>query len=286
MTDYMLDNAWRQARERLTALEAWLDPGTIRHLETLGVGAGWRCWEAGAGGGSIAAWLSQRVGASGSVLATDIDTRFLEARAAPNIAVRRHTLGVEPLPAGGFDLVHARAVLEHLPQHEPALAQLAAALKPGGWLLIEELDFASFVPGSGGDAADAALFHRVWAAAAQVGAVRGSRADYGRQLFGAVAAQGLVELGAEGRVAVADGTSAPGLLWRLTTQQMRDAIVATGLVADDDLDRYLTLLANPAFVWLMPTMIAVWGRRPAVQVVALSGGGPSRLARRPPPRFR
>jgi SAM-dependent methyltransferase len=274
MTDYMLDNAWQQARQRLTALEAWLDPGTIRHLETLGVAAGWRCWEAGAGGGSIAAWLSRRVDASGSVLATDIDTRFLEIGAAPNIAVRRHNLGVEPLPEGGFDLVHARAVLEHLPQHAPALAQLTTALKPGGWLLIEELDFASFVPGSSGDAADAALFHRVWAAAEQVGAARGSRADYGRQLFGAVAGQGLVELGAEGRVAVANGTSASGQLWRLTTQQVRGAIVATGLVADDDLERYLTLLATPAFVWLMPTMVAVWGRRPTVSVAPPPDRGP------------
>ena len=43
MTAYMLDNAWQQARQRLTALEAWLDPGTTRHLEALGVDAGLHC---------------------------------------------------------------------------------------------------------------------------------------------------------------------------------------------------------------------------------------------------
>ncbi len=150
MTDYMLDNAWRQARERLAALEAWLDPGTTRHLEALGVGAGWRCLEVGAGGGSVAAWLGARVGPSGYVLATDIDTRFLDALAAPNVEVRQHDIVTEALPEGAFDLVHARAVLEHLPQHERALGRMAAALKPGGWLLVEDVDFASFVPGVGG----------------------------------------------------------------------------------------------------------------------------------------
>ncbi|HLL49805.1 MAG TPA: class I SAM-dependent methyltransferase, partial [Thermomicrobiales bacterium] len=135
MTEYMLDNAWQQARQRLTGLEAWLDPGTIRHLEALGVDAGWQCWDVGSGGGSIAAWLGARVGTSGHVLATDIDTRFLDALAAPNVEVRQHNVVTEPLPEGAFDLVHARAVLEHLPQREQVLERMVAALKPGGWLL-------------------------------------------------------------------------------------------------------------------------------------------------------
>ena len=59
--DYLLDNAWQHQRARLAGLEAWFDPGTIRHVETLGVAEGWRCWEVGAGGGSIAEWLARRV---------------------------------------------------------------------------------------------------------------------------------------------------------------------------------------------------------------------------------
>jgi hypothetical protein len=76
---YLLPNAWHQARERLALLERVLDPGTTRHLDELGVAAGWECLEFGAGGGSIAAWLCARVGSTGRVVATDLDTRFLEA---------------------------------------------------------------------------------------------------------------------------------------------------------------------------------------------------------------
>lgn len=72
MADYPFDQAWQHESERLTALEQGLDPGTIRHLEALGVGPGWRCWEVGAGAGSIAAWLCQRVGDEGHVIATDL----------------------------------------------------------------------------------------------------------------------------------------------------------------------------------------------------------------------
>jgi hypothetical protein len=81
--DYGLDNAWRDARARLSSTEERLDPGTIGHLRARGVGAGWRCLEVG-GGGSIARWLCAQVDPGGEVLATDLDTRFLEALEKPN----------------------------------------------------------------------------------------------------------------------------------------------------------------------------------------------------------
>ena len=83
---YVMDNAWQEERQRLAALEARYDSGTIRHLEAIGVGKGRRCWEVGAGGGSIADWLCQRVGAKGRVLATDVGTRFVEAVSYPTRA--------------------------------------------------------------------------------------------------------------------------------------------------------------------------------------------------------
>ena len=83
MADYPFDQAWQHESERLTALEQALDPGTIHHLEALGVGPGWRCWEVGAGAGSIAAWLCQRVGDEGHVMATDLEMTFLERLSYP-----------------------------------------------------------------------------------------------------------------------------------------------------------------------------------------------------------
>ena len=47
---YLLDNRQAEAGERFGAFAALFDPTTFRHLEGLGVGSGWRCWEVGAGG--------------------------------------------------------------------------------------------------------------------------------------------------------------------------------------------------------------------------------------------
>src|SRR5215203_1459158 len=77
-------------RARLEAAEELLDDGTQRLLERLGLTEGWQCLEVGAGGGSIALWLSEGVGPRGHVLATDLDTRALEQIARPNLEVMRH----------------------------------------------------------------------------------------------------------------------------------------------------------------------------------------------------
>jgi SAM-dependent methyltransferase len=86
----------------------------------------------------VPSWLAARVGQAGQVLATDIDVSWLVAGAG--YQVRRHDVGAEPPPGDGFDLVHARLVLVHVPQRAAALAAMVASLRPGGWLLVEEAD--------------------------------------------------------------------------------------------------------------------------------------------------
>ena len=139
-TRYVFDNAHAETRERFHALSDLYDGETIRSLQGVGVASGWRCLEVAAGGGSVARWLAGQVGSSGSVLATDLDTCFLESLAGPGIEVRRHDIVRDPLPDPAFDLVHARLLLVHLPERERALAKMVDALKPGGWLVCEEFD--------------------------------------------------------------------------------------------------------------------------------------------------
>lgn len=114
-SEYALDNDWSEARQRLRLLEAGADSSTIRHLEVLGVAPGWRCLEVGGGGGSIAEWLCQRTGPEGHVVATDFNTRFLDALDLPNLEIRQHNIATDPLEEAAFDLVHTRAVLMHIP---------------------------------------------------------------------------------------------------------------------------------------------------------------------------
>jgi 2-polyprenyl-3-methyl-5-hydroxy-6-metoxy-1,4-benzoquinol methylase len=130
---------------RLRLLEAVFDPTTTRHLEMLGVFEGWKCLEIGAGAGSVTQWLSMRVGSAGQVVATDIDTRFLQQLHIPNVEIRQHDIVSDALEAGHYDLAHCRNVLMHLLEPEKALKRMAAAVRSGGWLVIEETDHGSIL---------------------------------------------------------------------------------------------------------------------------------------------
>jgi ubiquinone/menaquinone biosynthesis C-methylase UbiE len=85
MAQYVFDHSWKKERQRLASIERMLDPYTIQCLESFGVDASWRCLEVGAGGGSIAEWLCGKVGPHGRVVATDLQTKFLEALQFPNL---------------------------------------------------------------------------------------------------------------------------------------------------------------------------------------------------------
>jgi SAM-dependent methyltransferase len=256
---YTLDNAWTQARERLGLLEAITDPNSIRHLEALGIAEGWRCADVAAGGGSIAEWLCGRVGPTGQVLATDIDTRFLDVLEYPNLEVLRHDIIRQPLPEAAFDLVHARALLVHLADRAAALRHMVDALKPGGWLLLEEPDYVSTVldprsPTEGLAKGQAALRQFLIAA--------GFDATYGRRLFGDVRAAGLVELGAEGHVTVSRVGTPRHQFELLGFAQFRDRLIQADLLTEAEADAYVAALTHEDFISMGPILMAVWGRKP------------------------
>ena len=83
----------------------------------------------------MVAWvarLADRATGSGSVLATDIGISGLSGLHRANLTVARHDLEREEVPAGEYDLIHARLVLEHLREPAAAVAKLASALRAGG----------------------------------------------------------------------------------------------------------------------------------------------------------
>src|SRR5262245_45864236 len=89
-SEYIFGNARPQAADRFSLLSSVYDQSSIEYIEQRGIKEGWSCLEVGGGGGSIATWLSSRAGATGRVLATDIDPRFLQALSFPNLEVRQH----------------------------------------------------------------------------------------------------------------------------------------------------------------------------------------------------
>ena len=258
---YLLDNCAPEARARFAALEALFDPGTIRHLNGCGVAPGWTCLEVGAGGGSIAKWLVDRVGLTGHVVAMDIEPRFLESlRGDPNIEVRRHNIVKDPLPEAAFDLVHTRLVLVHLPERDRVLERLIAALKPGGWIITEEFDTFSVPSRPLVDGADSVL--TVHMAMTQLLTEHGANGHWARLLFGRLRTLDLTGVEVEGRIFMARAGS-PGLaLMRANYEQLHGEMIATGYITRREFDVGLERLNGVDFVMTLPIMWAAWGRRP------------------------
>ena len=136
---YVFDMEWKRERERLTANEQYWDPFSIRILEQLGIAEGMRVLDVGAGGGTIAQWFARHVAPSGSVLAIDLDPRFIMALDEPNLEARQMDLFADEFPRDSFDVVHARCLLEHLPERVRGLERLIGAARPGG--LVAVCDF-------------------------------------------------------------------------------------------------------------------------------------------------
>jgi SAM-dependent methyltransferase len=259
---YPLSNEWKGARERLSLLEAIRDPWTIRIFGKVGVTEGWHCLEIAAGGGSIAEWLCRQVGDSGHVVATDLEPRFLEAINASNLEVWRHDILHEPLPKRAFDLVHARAVLGFLPRPAETVSIMAAALKPGGWLVLEEGDIVSAIPDPSMTTAAAALSKKGRDAMLNH---LGYDGEYGRHLYHHVSMNGIGDVEAEGFVAMQIGGTPGARLWKVTLEQVGDQILKAGLLTLAELDDYRSLLESPAYRWFTPMMMSVWGRRIGAQ---------------------
>jgi SAM-dependent methyltransferase len=260
-TLYTFDNAGTQVAARFSALADIFDPGTIRHLTEIGVGSGWHCLEIGAGGGSIATWLCDRVGGNGKVLATDIDTRFLEALNRPNLEVRRHDIASEPLPQAKFDLVHFRLVLGHLPNRDEILGRLVTALRPGGWILAEEFDSWSLRPDHSINDAETPL--KAFAAMQAVMKRHGFDGYFGRRLVARLRAQNLAEISAEGRVFMLEGGTSGADLTRAAISQTRDEMIDAGAISAAEIERDLQQLDRPDFMMPSGIMWAARGRRPA-----------------------
>lgn len=256
---YALDNTAREAPARFDALAAMYDAATIRCIEQCGVTSGWNCLEVGGGGGSIARWLAARVAPAGRVLVTDINPRFLEALHAPNLEVLRHDIVNDPLPEAAFDLIHSRLVLLHIPEREKALARMVAALKPGGWLVDEDLEIASIHP----DPTAGEILLKSLTASSRVMQDRGADDQiFARRLFSRFRAHGLVDVEAHGSVSIWKGGSYGAALLRSNFEQLHQTMIDAGYLTEEEYRQDHASLDDPNFFMPSPIMWTVWGRRP------------------------
>jgi SAM-dependent methyltransferase len=179
---------------------------------------------------------------------------FLEPLAGDAVEVRRLDIRTDELPKRQFDLVHARLVLEHLTERQRILDRLVAALRPGGWMVIEDYDWTGF-----GLEDDDPRFEQVADAVITFMQQAGFEPRYGRRVVAELAAAGLTDVRGERRALVID-SRCPGFdFFRLSFESLRDAVVGA-LLSREDADWAAARFAEDRRVHT-PLMMAGIGRR-------------------------
>lgn len=262
---YPMDNDHATSGEHHAGLSKLLDPFTFARLRGLRDPAGAICLEVGAGAGSVALWLADRVGDTGTVLALDLKPARIPHH--PQLSVLAHDLRgpIDPLAplAGRFDLIHARLVLAHLPNRRTILYQLANLLAPGGVLLVQDWcpqrrDAVVAAP----SAAAGALYLAYQQAVSRVFDAAGTDPGWARQVHTAMREENLarVETIVHGHYWTGGGPA----LCMITAllPQLRSRLLAHGLT-HQQLELLPELLADPRLVVRGHLLYSTSGRRTA-----------------------
>jgi len=257
---YAFNNSPVDANIHFSVLERYLDPLTRGRLAPPVVRVGARCWEVGAGGGSVARALAAAAGPSGHVVATDLDPSQLTAEGT--LSVRQHDLRTGPIDGGPFDLVHARLVLMHIPDRAEILRDLVRVLAPGGWLVVEEFDCTTVPPVlTAPEDASRELFAEVVSGILTTLRAKGADLGWAPRVHGQMAAAGLQTIDTIVHSESWAGGSSGMALYEINARALVADIVAAG-VPDDHVAEFCRLTRDPRFAALSYEFVSTRGRKP------------------------
>lgn len=134
--------------ERRTENRDWTEETTERLLRDAGITAGMHALDVGCANGDFTFAVARVVGEHGAVIGLDREPRFLSnARerakhlGLANVDFVQADLLAPPADRGAYDAIVGRRVLMYQPDRVSALRALAPALRPGGVMLFQEVDF-------------------------------------------------------------------------------------------------------------------------------------------------
>ncbi len=251
-------------RERLRVLARATESGTCRLLDEVGVAAGMACLDVGCGGGDVARLLAARVGPGGRVLGVDLDEALVaiaarEAESLGLVQLAYRAGSVLELGETGFDIVYARFLLTHLAERGAALAAMRDALRPGGVVVLEDIDFAGHFAFPAVPELDA--YCRLYTALTRS---TGGDAEIGRAVPSLLRQAGLQEI--EVRISQPVALTGEAKLITLRTMQgiagrVVDARLATAAEVEGIVTALERAAADPDVLMAMPRIVQAWGRK-------------------------
>jgi SAM-dependent methyltransferase len=264
MSGYAIDGGWAGKR-RLDLLAAVMEPHTAWLLDAVGVATGSRCLDVGCGGGHVTRELARRVGPEGRVIGIDVDQDVIslarvDAQREGLTNVFFEVQDAAALEAGDFDLAYSRFLLSHVQSPASVLASIAAAVRPGGAVVLEDTDFrASFCY------PESAAYQRFVQLYRATVSRFGGNADIGPALPALLRSAGVKSIALDVRQPSAL-TGPTKLMTVVTLERISRAAIGERLATPDELDAVLAALRDyyedPTTLMSVPRIIRAWGRTP------------------------
>jgi SAM-dependent methyltransferase len=246
-----------------------LAPDSVALLDRVGVRPGQAAIDLGCGPRGILDLLASRVSPGGRVVGLDADPAHTAM--AATFASNRALSGVEivtadarrtGLPAGSFDLVHARALLVNLPDPAQVMAEMVRLAKPGGAVAVAEPDteHALCYPPN-------PAFDRICQIFPAAFSRNGADPAIGRRVPELFRQAGLASVEAKSRTQMYPPGNSRRTVRLDLVRAMRPQIVEMGLASGGELDELDMVarahLEDPRTVVMSGLLFLVWGRKSA-----------------------
>jgi SAM-dependent methyltransferase len=253
-----------EGRERLRLLSEVMGPSTGALLAEVGIPRGASCLDLGCGGGDVTRELARAAGPAGRAMGVDLDAVKIDIARSESAEEGIANVAFEALdvtrwePAESFDVVYARFLLTHLARPEELVGTMRRHIRPGGAMILEDIDFRGHFAEPPCPALDryVDLYSRCVRA-------RGADPDIGPRLPGFLRDAAFLDV----RMRLVQPAALEGGVKRLTCvtlETISDAVVQAGLASRDDLRAALEELsafaADPRTVLGGPRVFQAWGR--------------------------
>ncbi len=265
--EYILGADDSEYTRLLAQCEIWR-PQAERLFERLGISSGQRVLDLGCGPLGVLDLLSARVGPTGEVVGFDNEPRMIEfaersiaERGLSNVELVQGDAMSTGLPADSFDLAHERLVLIHVPAPQEVVAEMIRVVRPGGWIVVENVDKTAW---------SCEPAHPAWTALfdALIAAWKAAGPDpfIGRRMPRLLGDAGLIDISFDAHARIWRSHDPYQRLLLTFIGIFRNRIISGGFLTADQLDR-LTVelhehLAQPDTFVIDSLFFHAWGRKP------------------------
>lgn len=264
MSNYVIEGG-QEGKARLGVLAQAMNEYSMAALNKAGLKTGDICLDAGCGGGSMTYAIAAAAGAPGYVTGIDYDASLIHLNLqdmqkfpADNISFRQQSI-YELAEENKYDVVYTRFLLSHLDNPATALGNMVRALKPGGLLLAEDIQFSGHICYPGSNAFNTYL---QWYST--VVKKNGGNAELGIELYQHLAQAGLA--GVQVQVAQPAATSgAAKQMSLLTLDKIRQSLLENKITTQAEFDAIrlqLEVITNDTTTLIsIPRVFQVWSRK-------------------------